>query len=125
VKIIVSSFGFKHRAPPASDLLYDARFLPNPYWQLKLRDLTGRDAAVKEWMWNQRGVRQFVDETARFAAQGVMAAMGREDDTYHIAIGCTGGRHRSVYVAEFIYTRLVSDPRFCAHMCALQHTEIQ
>lgn len=96
----VSSFGYKKGVPPDADFVFDARCLPNPYWDPNLRELTGRDAQVCE----------FLDRTV-YAIEMVTDIVGllerwiprfeQEDRSYlTIAVGCTGGRHRSVYVAE-------------------------
>ena len=106
--VTVLSFGYKHGIPLETDLLFDVRFLPNPYFVPALRLLTGRDRAVQEYLGNTEATGLFIDKTIdllrflipRYAAEG---------KTYlTVAVGCTGGRHRSVVVAESLRRRLAS-----------------
>lgn len=104
--VTVLSFGYKHGIPLETDLLFDVRFLPNPHFVPALRPLTGRDRAVQEYLGNAEATGLFIDKTIdllrflipRYAAEG---------KTYlTVAVGCTGGRHRSVVVAESLRQRL-------------------
>jgi UPF0042 nucleotide-binding protein len=99
------SFGFKHGIPGDADFVFDARALPNPYWQASLRPLTGRDAAVVNFLGGEPSVREFIDDIARFMTARVPAyrASGRRYLT--VAVGCTGGQHRSVYIVERLAER--------------------
>ena len=98
--VTVLSFGFKHGIPVDSDLLFDVRFLPNPHFVPKLRPHTGRDAEVRRFLDQSPATKEFLDKTLgllRFLIPQYVA----EGKTYlTIGIGCTGGRHRSVAVAE-------------------------
>lgn len=98
--VTVLSFGFKHGIPVDSDLLFDVRFLPNPHFVPALRPHTGRDARVRRFLDQSAATREFLDKTLallRFLVPQYVA----EGKTYlTIGIGCTGGRHRSVAVAE-------------------------
>jgi UPF0042 nucleotide-binding protein len=106
LRVTVLSFGFKYGLPPDADFVIDARFLPNPYWVTDLRDLTGRDEAVSEYVLGQRGARSFVESYARLITATV-SGFEREGKRYvTVAVGCTGGKHRSVAIAEELAARL-------------------
>ncbi|MCD6280679.1 MAG: RNase adapter RapZ [Deltaproteobacteria bacterium] len=100
IYIQVISFGFKKGIPIDADILMDVRFLPNPYFEDKLKDKTGRDRDVKDYIRSTRDYKDFIErwrELIRF----IVPRVKREGRSYFtIAIGCTGGRHRSVSIAE-------------------------
>ncbi len=100
------SFGFKHGTPRDADLVLDVRFLPNPHWIDELRPLTGRDPAVSEYVFAQTVTKDFIDRLG--ALLDVMVPAFIEDGKRYltIAIGCTGGRHRSVALAEHLAEHL-------------------
>jgi RNase adapter protein RapZ len=102
----VLSFGYKHGLPLDADLVLDCRFLPNPHWVPELKPLTGLDEPVQEYVLGQPEAAEFVtrlDDLLTF----LMPAFLREGKSYlTIAVGCTGGRHRSVAVAEELARRL-------------------
>jgi UPF0042 nucleotide-binding protein len=106
LRATVVSFGYKYGIPVDADLVVDCRFLPNPHWVPELRPLTGRDAAVRDYVIAQRGAKEFLDaytEVLRLLAKGY----DREGKHYvTLAIGCTGGKHRSVTMAEEFANRL-------------------
>jgi RNase adapter protein RapZ len=96
----IVSFGYKHGLPIDVDLVFDCRFLPNPHWVEELRPLTGQDDKVKQYVVAQRETKAFLKELDRMFAL-LMPAYEREGKSYlSIGIGCTGGRHRSVAIAE-------------------------
>lgn len=106
MRITVSSFGYKHGIPPDVDLVLDCRFLPNPHWEPDLRDQTGLAPPVAEYVLDRDVTRRFVDSLTELLEQ-VLPAYAAEGRSYlGIAFGCTGGRHRSVAVAEEIAARL-------------------
>ena len=110
VQVTVMSFGFKYGLPPDADLVSDARFLPNPFWIPELRSLTGKDEAVREYVLRQPGALEFIDAYVD-ALTPVLAGYQRENKRHAtIAVGCTGGKHRSVAIAEELVTRLQSLP---------------
>jgi UPF0042 nucleotide-binding protein len=110
VQVTVMSFGFKYGLPPDADLVSDARFLPNPFWIPELRSLTGKDDEVREYVLGQPGAREFIDAYVD-ALTPVLAGYQRENKRHAtIAVGCTGGKHRSVAIAEELVTRLQSLP---------------
>ena len=106
MQIDITSFGFKHGVPRVVDLLFDARFLPNPHWQPDLRPLTGVDAAVSEYVFSHDEAGEFLDKVVDLL-DFVIPEYEREGKAYlTIGVGCTGGRHRSVAMAEAIGTHL-------------------
>ncbi|WP_426515196.1 RNase adapter RapZ [Diaminobutyricibacter sp. McL0618] len=110
VQVTVMSFGFKYGLPPDADLVSDARFLPNPFWIPELRSLTGKDEEVRDYVLGQPGAREFIDAYVD-ALTPVLAGYQRENKRHAtIAIGCTGGKHRSVAIAEELVMRLQSLP---------------
>ncbi|HEX2306723.1 MAG TPA: RNase adapter RapZ [Jatrophihabitantaceae bacterium] len=100
------SFGFKYGLPVDADLVVDVRFLPNPFWIPELRDLTGQDHAVRDYVLGQNGAGTFLDQyTALLETIG--AGYKREGKHFlTLAVGCTGGKHRSVTIAEELSRRL-------------------
>ena len=106
LRITVLSFGFKYGLPPDADYVMDARFLPNPFWVPRLRPQTGLSAEVSEYVLAQDGATEFLDRYAA-ALQPVLAGYVRENKRYvTIAVGCTGGKHRSVALVEELAKRL-------------------
>jgi len=100
VQVTVMSFGFKYGLPADADLVADARFIPNPFWIPELRPHTGLDDVVSDYVLAQEGVAEFVTSYSGALAP-VLAGYQRENKRHAtIAIGCTGGKHRSVAVAE-------------------------
>jgi len=102
VQITLVSFGFKHGLPLDADHVVDVRFLSNPYWVTELRHLSGKDEAVNRYVLDQPGAEEFVDNYVRTL---LPAIAGYERELKHyvtIAVGCTGGRHRSVAISEAI-----------------------
>ena len=108
LKVTVMSFGFKYGIPVDADFVADMRFLPNPYWVPHLRGKTGRAAEVSDYVLEQDGAREFVDRYVELLS-GVAEGYLREGKRFmSIAIGCTGGKHRSVAMTEEI-GRLLRD----------------
>ncbi|MET1044291.1 MAG: RNase adapter RapZ [Microbacteriaceae bacterium] len=106
VTVTLLSFGFKYGLPADADHVADARFLPNPFWVPSLRALNGTDEAVSEFVLSQEGGREFITAYAA-ALQPVLAGYQRENKRHAtIAIGCTGGKHRSIALAEELATLL-------------------
>ena len=94
------SFGFKHGIPGDADFVFDARSLPNPYWESALRPLTGRDAAVVRFLDAQPVVVEFIDDVAKFMSARIPSYRASARRYLTVAVGCTGGQHRSVYIVE-------------------------
>ncbi len=98
--LLFESFGFKHGIPPAADLVFDARCLPNPYWQPSLRTLTGRDAPVGRYLDEQPVFGEFVADIIGLLERWIPRFEGDHRAYLTVTIGCTGGQHRSVYAVE-------------------------
>ncbi|WP_353814169.1 RNase adapter RapZ [Agromyces sp. SYSU T00266] len=110
LRVIVQSFGFKYGLPPDADLVADARFLPNPFWEPELRSHTGEDPEVAEFVLGQPGAREFLDAYVA-ALRPVLEGYQRENKRHAtIALGCTGGKHRSVALVRELAARLRSIP---------------
>lgn len=100
LRIMVSSFGFKHGLPLDADLVFDCRFLPNPYWVEELRPRTGLDPEIQRYVLDRELTEHFLGHLAAMLGE-LLPAYAAEGKSYlSIAFGCTGGRHRSVAVAE-------------------------
>ena len=109
LRLAVMSFGFKYGVPLDADFVHDLRFLPNPFWVPELRPLTGRDEAVAEFVLSQPGAKEFVDDVVHLM-DSVVKGFIREGRRYvTLAVGCTGGKHRSVAIAEQLAERLRTD----------------
>ncbi|APT90727.1 glmZ(sRNA)-inactivating NTPase [Corynebacterium sphenisci DSM 44792] len=105
-RVTIQSFGFKHGAPRDADLLVDVRFLPNPYWIPELRPHRGTEEAVARYVLEQPAAARFLD-LLRQMVETALPGYRREGKSFMtIAIGCTGGHHRSVAVAEALAERL-------------------
>ena len=105
-RVSVVSFGFKYGLPMDADLVVDVRFLPNPHWIPELREHTGRDGDVRDYVLSQEGAGEFVDRYLELLAL-VGAGYRREGKRYlTLAVGCTGGKHRSVAISEEFGRRL-------------------
>jgi UPF0042 nucleotide-binding protein len=98
--ITLLSFGFKHGVPVDADLLFDVRCLPNPHFVPTLRRRTGRDKAVADFLERDASTRQFMDRLEEYLRYLVPFYVAEGKSYLTIAIGCTGGRHRSVMIAE-------------------------
>lgn len=106
VRVTVMSFGFKYGIPRDADMIFDARYLPNPHWIPELRPYTGRDAAVSDYVLAQEGATEALDQLDSLV-RTVLPGYRREGKRYMtIAIGCTGGKHRSVAMTEALAARI-------------------
>jgi RNase adapter protein RapZ len=100
LRLSVVSFGYKYGLPVDADIVVDCRFLPNPHWIPELAPMTGQDAPVREYVLAQPGARQFLDHYAELL-QVVLPGYEREGKRFvTLAVGCTGGKHRSVAIAD-------------------------
>lgn len=102
LQIIVESFGFKYGVPADADYVFDVRFLPNPHWDAELRPMTGLDKPVIDFLEQHREVHNFIYQTRNYLEMWLPALEQNNRSYLTIAIGCTGGKHRSVFVAEQI-----------------------
>jgi UPF0042 nucleotide-binding protein len=106
LQLAVESFGFKHGLPLDADIVMDVRFLPNPHWEEELRPLTGHDPAVRDYVLKRPETIEFLDRLEDLL-RALLPAYQAEGRSYlTVAIGCTGGRHRAVSIAEELAARL-------------------
>jgi RNase adapter protein RapZ len=98
--LLFESFAFKKGVPPVADFVFDARCLPNPHWDARLRPLSGRDAPVREWLEQQPDAVLFQDDLRNFLDTWLIRFQNEGRSYVTICIGCTGGRHRSVHLVE-------------------------
>lgn len=109
-RVTLLSFGFKYGLPTDVDIVADMRFLPNPFWNEELRGLTGQDETVREYVLSREGAMEFLDAYSA-ALTPVLEGYQRENKSHStIAIGCTGGKHRSVAMSEELSRRLAAIP---------------
>ncbi|MFS0854328.1 RNase adapter RapZ [Microbacterium sp. 179-I 3D4 NHS] len=109
-RLTLLSFGFKYGLPTDVDLVADMRFLPNPFWNEELRGLTGQDESVRDYVLSREGAAEFLDAYAA-ALTPVLEGYQRENKSHStVAIGCTGGKHRSVAMSEELARRLSAIP---------------
>jgi len=105
LSLLFESFGFKYGIPGDADFVFDARSLPNPYWDKSLRPLNGRDAAVIRFLEQQPGVRRYIEDVAAFLEARIPTYRESARRYLTVAVGCTGGQHRSVYITERLAER--------------------
>jgi UPF0042 nucleotide-binding protein len=98
--LLFESFGFKNGIPVDADLVYDVRCLPNPYWDTALRSLTGLDADVAKFLDSQDEVQEMVDDIRAYLEKWLPRYESNNRSYITVAVGCTGGQHRSVYMGE-------------------------
>jgi UPF0042 nucleotide-binding protein len=103
------SFGYKHGLPLDADVVIDCRLLPNPHWIPELRPLTGEDAAVRDYVFAQPGAAEFIDAASALLSRYEQGYVGEGKHYATIAVGCTGGRHRSVAVSAELARRMRED----------------
>jgi UPF0042 nucleotide-binding protein len=108
LKLIVQSFGFKYGSPADADMIADMRFIPNPYWNESLRPFNGTDKEVAEFVMSQEGAVEFIDNYVAALIPMLKGYLRESRKRVSIAIGCTGGKHRSVATAIEIARRLSS-----------------
>jgi RNase adapter protein RapZ len=106
--LVFESFAFKHGVPLDADYVFDVRVLPNPYYIRELRPLTGRDAGVAEYLQKQPEVDEMLGQIETFLARWLPAFEDDQRSYLTVAIGCTGGQHRSVYFAETLARRFTN-----------------
>lgn len=101
--LMFQSFGYKHEAPSDSDFVFDVRCLPNPYWIPELRRLTGQDQAIIDWLEQHPRVQQLYAGIRDFLELWMGDPDAWQRSYLTVSIGCTGGRHRSVYIVDALY----------------------
>lgn len=110
LSLFFQSFGYKHGIPLDTDFVFDARCLPNPYWELGLRELTGRDLAVANFLGQTPEVKAYLADIVGLLERWIPQFEAENRSYLTITIGCTGGQHRSVYLAEALGTHFQSSP---------------
>jgi len=100
LSLLFESFAYKRGVPADADFVFDARCLPNPHWDARLRPLSGKDSAVREWLAAKPDVNAYFDDVRRFLDRWLPQFEADNRSYVTICIGCTGGRHRSVYLCE-------------------------
>jgi UPF0042 nucleotide-binding protein len=106
LQIRIISFGYKYGIPLESDLLFDTRFLPNPFYVNELRDKTGKDKEVKEYVLEEKETKKYLSELKRFVDYLLPKFVKEGKSHLTISTGCTGGKHRSVIIAEELKSHL-------------------
>jgi UPF0042 nucleotide-binding protein len=108
LSILFESFAYKSGVPGDADFVFDARTLPNPYWEPALKPLTGRDPPVQAFLEASPAVKSLIDDIARFLEARVPEFERNNRGYLTVAVGCTGGQHRSVYLVERLAARFAS-----------------
>jgi UPF0042 nucleotide-binding protein len=106
LSILIESFGYKHGIPADADFVFDLRCLPNPYWDMVLRPLTGKDEKVREYLDASAPVQRMYADILGFLDRWIPEYIDFNRNYLTVALGCTGGQHRSVYMAEKLATEL-------------------
>ncbi|MGF1716247.1 RNase adapter RapZ [Photobacterium chitinilyticum] len=119
--IVFESFGFKHGLPTDADYVFDVRFLPNPHWVPELKPLTGLDQGVKEFLSGHPEVNQLIYQIRNFIETWLPMLEKNNRSYLTVAIGCTGGQHRSVYVAQ----QLAEHFRYEGHQIQIRHRTLE
>ncbi len=117
LSVLIESFGFKHGIPADADFVFDLRSLPNPYWQPNLRSLTGQDQAVADFLNKQPSFERMYNDVLGFLQHWIPEYVNFDRSYLTVALGCTGGQHRSVYMAEKLAKalQLTHDPVLTRH----------
>ena len=108
LQVAVESFGYKHGLPLDADIVMDVRFLPNPHWEEHLRPLTGHDPAVRDYVLERAVTSRFLDRFESLLVEMLPGYQGEGRSYLTVAVGCTGGRHRSVAIANELAARLAA-----------------
>lgn len=120
LSLIFQSFGFKHGIPANTDFMFDVRCLPNPYWEPSLREFTGKDEPIIDFLGKKEDAQHMFNDIRQFVEQW-LGAFEKENRAYlTVSIGCTGGRHRSVYLSEMLAAHFNSK----RENVSLRHREI-
>ncbi len=120
--ILLQSFGFKFGVPNDSNYVFDVRCLPNPYWEQHLRKLTGHDPEVIEYLQSHTEVKQMIDAISGFIEQWLPLFIQENHSYLSVSIGCTGGQHRSVHIAEYVANRFQS---FEGKQISIRHRDLE
>ncbi|MCK5002325.1 MAG: RNase adaptor protein RapZ, partial [Gammaproteobacteria bacterium] len=121
LSLLFQSFGFKHGTPTDSDFVFDVRCLPNPHWEPKLRPLTGLDNEVAEFLQSQDEVQDMLEHIRQFMKNWIPKFEQQNRYYLTVSIGCTGGQHRSVFIAQ----QLCDDFNGMIDNVSVRHREMQ
>ncbi len=121
LSLLFQSFGFRHGLPGDSDFVFDARGLPNPYWEPKLRPLTGKDPAVAQYLEDSPAGQRFVQDLSTLLSHWIPQFESSNRQYLTVSVGCTGGYHRSVYVVE----KLAAHFRDLGRDVLVRHNELK
>lgn len=119
--LVISSFGFKYGVPKEAEIIFDARILKNPHWQPDIASFTGQDKVVQEFLKTDPNLKIFLSAMKDYIDKAILPFLTARKSFYHIAIGCTGGKHRSVYSALKLYN-LLQEKNID---CRLQHKTLE
>lgn len=124
LSVLIESFGFKHGIPADADFVFDLRCLPNPYWTVELRGLTGQDEEVTEFLDAQPAFQAMFDDILAFLKRWIPRYNDVQRGYLTVALGCTGGQHRSVYMTDKLAEalRAAHDPVLTRHNELATHT---
>ncbi len=120
--IVLTSFGYKSNEKIHANMLFDVRFLDNPFWEPALRDLTGLDQPVKNYVLDQVAAKEFVDDVVNLMTKYLDKSLAKAEGNFTIAIGCTGGQHRSVAVIEALANQIIN--KFASYHIIVKHREL-
>lgn len=123
LSVRVISFGHKDGPPPQANMVFDVRFLKNPYWVLELRPLTGLDKAVKDYVLAQTLAKDLIDTVLNLLGSVIPRFEELEIEELSVAFGCTGGQHRSVAIAELVALQLTL--MFPEYEIVTEHRELK
>lgn len=118
--INITSFGFKYGTPMSTDMIFDARFIPNPYYIQSLRNLTGNNKKVSSFVLKHEVAQEFLDRAVEMIDMLAPNYMNEGKYSLSIGVGCTGGHHRSVAIANELYNRL----RSSGHRVMIEHRDL-
>lgn len=111
--ILISSFGFKHSLPKGADLVFDARLLNNPHWHSDIKSYNGKDTQIIDFLEKDLKTQQFLNHIQNYLQFAIFDYPQMGKQFYHIAIGCTGGKHRSVYCGEKLKEFFIQNNYHC------------
>jgi UPF0042 nucleotide-binding protein len=120
ISILLESFGYKYGMPYEADLVFDVRCLPNPYWNEALRNHTGKEPQVIEFLQQHGSCQQMLEDIHNFVSKWIPAYEAEQKKYLTVAVGCTGGMHRSVYITEQLH-QLLKDK---ANPVSIKHREL-
>jgi UPF0042 nucleotide-binding protein len=125
IRVSISSFGYKHGIPLDADIVLDCRFLPNPYWVGELQGLSGLDEPVREFVMSSEGAEPFLHQVVQLVDLALPGYRAEGRTYLNVAFGCTGGRHRSVVMAEELAKRLSAASLALSQAPTVFHRDIE